>query len=281
MKKSILICITLFGAVSGADIISGRAGSSLRDPKLKNLCRSMGKDYLNEIDQINRLFIELKFLTSQVDSAGKSENIKNIVSRIREYSVHIQYLLKPEWNIETIPIDITWTVPKSIFFDDSEYLNNKKKTNEMIAAFRKHEKGPFALQNIEVGPIYKYRNASDVESDNLRMALIFRHNLVERKKIQKAIFMNSESRDIANYLILNPKGIWRTDEEEDLSFVIIYRKNATLLEACQLLNSLIFEIEVDFAMAIPGQELEDASVLHEKKVINLIFNNEVENDSIP
>lgn len=212
MKKYLLMCILMYATLSHAEVILAEASASLTDPELKNICRQMTSDHLSDIQHLNSLSEELKKVIADDNSINKSDKMSFLMAQIKDYADRIRFISKPEWNSETIPIILTWTVSNKLFFDNSEYLKLKSKN-------------PF-------------------------LYLTYPYSYISDKKLTKAYFLNSENQDVAKDLSLEPLWPFRSSYEKDRSFVIVYNKSVSALEACQFLTTLMFEVDISFVQTI-------------------------------
>ena len=230
MKKYLLIFILMCSVSSRGEVILAKASASLTDPELKNICRQMTSDHLSDIQHLNSLSEELKRVIADDNSINKSDKISFLMAQIKDYADRIRFISKPEWNSETIPIILTWTVSNKLFFDNSEYLKLKSK--------------------------------------NVLLSLTYPHSYISDKKLTKAYFLNSENQDVAKDLSLEPLWPFRSSYELDRSFVIVYNKSVSALEACQFLTTLMFEVDVRYV-----QMIFNSSYKFQKKIY-LIYKNE-------
>ena len=280
MKKYFIFCSLLILFNAEAVVISAKSNNSLHDPQLINICQQMGSNHLNDIKQLHGLYQDFISLITTEISLVNSEKITSLSEQIKVLSEKIQYLTKPEWNYESIPVYLTWTIPYNIFFDDSAYLNNKREIKAMQIAVSSSRSLGFKPNSpiIDAGVIIRYRHGININSLDLDTQLLSKNNIVFDKKIKKAFFLNSENEDVKNYLFINPNGLWRSDNEEDESFVIVYKKEATAIEACQFLNTLAFEIEIDYAESFFTDVFDERTIYKNKKTIVLTYNNGTENE---
>lgn len=240
--------IFLIAIQAQAQVIISKGSSILSDPGLRNICRQMTSDHLNDIAELNQLYKELKLVIDQNYFADNSEKISSLVNQIKEYSGRIQYLSKPEWNTETIPIQLTWTVSNDLFFDNSDYLKLK---GEVQAKWSGRPPN-----------LYKY--------------ITYNVDHVSEKKLISTKFLNSTKSDISEFLSLDGSSDYRSEYARDRSFVIVYKKNVTALEACQFLKTLLFEVKISFVKYINLGDYH--SKLGSDKTIYLIYRNEVEDE---
>ncbi len=218
-------------------VIVAKASGILRNPSLHSLCRRMPGNHLADIESLERAYQEL---SANVDQADK---VSELVREIKEISSRIRFLANPEWNSENIPVEINWKIPNSFFFDDSEFLRLK--------------------DSVRDAPFGKSKDFAQYFQ-----AMLKRPSITEKKLIS-AEFLNSANTDIARFLNLAP---WTNDSEyeTDRSFTIRLAKNVTALEACQFLNTMLFEVRISY-----GQRLPILDTWYEsEQTIFLIYRNE-------
>lgn len=255
MKKYFLLSILIYSASAPANVIRAERSESLTNPGIKHICSYVTSEHLNDIQHVDDLYQKLKEITLQKDLLDKSKIIHEIVFQINEYSKRIRYLARPEWSSERIPIELTWVVNHDLFYNESTFLNLKK-----AILFRREDQGiPYVFnRNLVAGDFVSPLNsfiaglknkAIDPDLGKYLIMTNTRSSILE-KKLLKSYFMNTENEDVKNYLALNPR-LLRTESEIDHNFVIKYQKNATTLEICQMINTLLFEVEVSYAVYEP------------------------------
>lgn len=229
----------LLGSSADSQMIVAGGGSSLAAPALREICGQMTAGHLEDIEKLNALYRELKLLTEQTDFTAHAEELHALVRQIKAYSARIRFMAKPEWNSENIPVQLRWMVPHSIFFDNTDFLKLKQ----------------------------KIRDAPVGRSVHIGQFLMFRQNLITGKSIVRAEFLNSENADIRQFLSLKTMDGRRTEYDNDRNFVISYTKNVTALEACQFLQTLVFEVQISYVEHLLGIEFNST------KNIYLIYRN--------
>ena len=286
MKLFLMNWILVFSFIAQGQVILAVPSKSLNNPEIKAICKQMSSNHLEDIDQLDRLYQELKVLnkndkTADVqDIQNKADKVHTLILQIKEISSRIRYLLKPEWNIESVPIELIWEVPYSLFYDDTEYLDLKKQFNDDVAdKLEKQRAAKFlaaqdsnSLARSLIGDYQGAYGGIGVDDDLLYKYITYNKNRVDVKEVENSIFLNTQNESIKEYLSLHHQPIDRTEYQADRSFLINYKKNATLLEACQFLNTLFFEVDIHytyFAFDLKFQQ---------NKKINLIYKNEVQNE---
>lgn len=219
-----------------AQVIVAKGGGILSSPSLHSLCRRMPGNHLTDIESLERAYQEL---AANVEQADK---VSELVREIKEISSRIRFLANPEWNSENIPVEITWKIPHSLFFNDSEFLDLKQAIQDPPFGFSRQTR-------------IKYFKA------------YFQHPSISEKTLIRAEYINSANTDIASYLQLDPFLV-RTEYETDRSFVIRLVKNVTALEACQFLNTMLFEVRIGYRFYFAG------TPYNAEKNIFLIYRNE-------
>lgn len=282
MKKYILLPILIYSISVSANVLTAERSESLTNSSIKDICRYVTSDHLSDIRHVNDLYQELKSLTREKNLLDKSEKIHALVYQINEYSKRIRYLSRPEWSSENIPIELIWTVNHSLFYDESVFLNLKKSI-----LLRRDDQGISYVfnRNLTAGDFVSPLNSfitglkSKAIDPDLGKYLIMTNtrSLISDKKILKSYFLNSENNDVKNYLAINPR-ILRTESEIDHNFIIKYKKNVTALEACQMLNTLLFEVEISYTVyePTPTDKTQKIKVI-KKDIIYLTARNEADN----
>lgn len=283
MNQFISICLLFFTTVSQAQIFVAKRSESLNSTELRTICKEMSSNHLEDIHQLEVLYSELKLLNAPNENSDilsiikKADQIHSLIEKIKEISKRIQLVLKPEWNTESIPIKLVWEIPYSIFYDDTEYLNLKSNFKNSISEGQDEALLSQALNSEDVQlPFakefknnFERRKAVRIDPNIFYRYITYNRNLVTDKKINKAFFLNSENSDVKEYLTLNFNPIDRSEYLQDRSFLISYEKDATILEACQFLNTLVFEVDIQYRVFIFGTKNEYM------KKINLIYKNEM------
>lgn len=212
-------------------VLEGR--NKILSPALGAICRQMQSNHLEDLDALERTY-------QQLASSTDADQISEFLGQIKEISSRIRFLARPEWNSESIPVEITWDIPNSFFFDNSEYLALKQ-----------------AVRNAPVG-----------RAPELAKYLITMPGYVSEKSLVKAEYLNSENQQIIKFLSLKPDD-YRDEYSKDRSFLIRLKKNVTTLEACQFLTTMIFEVKINYSHTWLGIPLES------EKSIFLLYRNEV------
>lgn len=282
MKTYLISGILVFSTLAPAAVILAERSDSLNTSSLKSICQQMTTNHLDDIQHMNSLYQELKALiaenSSSDPSADKVAKIDFLLSQIKEYSKRIQYLSKPEWNSESIPIELTWKVNYDIFYDDSQYLNLKKRIDDDVSAIKDRQLLARLSQIRGLLPFVGGGRLMPSVQD-LKEYFSFKRNHVENKEITQGLFLNFENTDIKNYLFLQPIHFNRSEYETDRSFIITYKKNVTALEACQFLDTLLFEVEISYVKYLQGlMEADQKIKIKGKKTIFLIYKNEGNNE---
>ena len=282
----IIILILHFSIISEAHVIFSKPSASLNTNEIKNVCKQMSSNHLEDIQQLDILYKELRFLNANNDVyeiptiQKKMDRIHSLVLQIKETTARIRYLLKPEWNIESIPLELVWEVPLSLFYNDSQYLDLKKRFKNNVAENQESRRLEKYLQGQDshsllmesLGNANGFSNSIELDSEIFNSYITFNKNSVSNKQIEKSFFLNSENQDIKKFLFLNYRPINRSEYDNDRSFLILYKKNVTLLEACQFLNTLVFDIDIHYNFYALGIKILD------QKKINLIHKSETPNE---
>ena len=238
--KNIFFYFTLLATVQlKAFVVTSQGGWALRNPTLKAICQQMTSDHMVDIDSLNNLYTRFKKIADKSDLVDRSDEISRLVQEISDVSERIRFLASPEWNSETIAVEIKWTIPNSLFFDDTAYLDLKQRVR----------KAPFG------------------KSPELGLYVLSNRNLILKKTLIKSIFLGSENTEVAKYLLLKPFDA-RGENETDHSFSITYEKSVTMLEACQFLKTLKFDVRVNYVQYLMGIEIYD------EKTLSLVYRNE-------
>ena len=282
MTKYILLSILIYSISTSANVLTAERSESLTNSSIKDICRYVTSDHLSDIRHVNDLYQELKVLTREKNLLDKSEKIHALVNQINEHSKRIRYLSRPEWSNESIPIELTWVVNHNLFYDETNFLKLKK---SML--LRREDQGiPYVFnRNLVaddfVSPLNSFilglkSKAIDPDLGKYLIAASTRSSIFD-KKILKSYFLNSENNDVKNYLVMNPH-LLRTESEIDHNFIIKYKKNVTTLEACQMLNTLLFEIEISYTVyePTPTDKTQKIKVI-KKDMIYLTARNEADN----
>lgn len=269
MKKYSLMFLWLYSINLSANVITPYRSDSLNNPHIKNICRQARSNHQSDIQQVNELYNELKILTTQKNILDKAEKIHSLITQINETSKRIRYLSMPEWNTETIPIELIWTVEHQLFYDETDFLNIKQ---TVLLADRQDFGLPYGMaRNLICGSYVSPLNSfifdrTKPPHPDLGKYLVLTNtrSSITGKKIIKSFFLNSENEDVRRYLALSPKMVC-SEYEIDMSFYIAYKKNVTLLEACQMLDTLLFQVEVTYVVYERDPLNKDKNIRIEKK----------------
>ena len=217
-------------------VVISRGSGVLRSSALHSVCREIRENHLEDLNSLEKIYRELQ---ANVDHADK---VSELVSQIKEISSRIRFVAKPEWNSENIPVEIYWKIPHALFFDNSEYLDLK-----------------YRVQNEPLNPqlFRKYVDEMTKKSS------------ITEKKLIHAEYLGSANPDIAGYLTLDALAL-TTEYGAERSFHIRIKKNVTALEACQFLNTMLFEVQISYDTHL---RIVDKWFRSEKSIF-LIYRNE-------
>lgn len=199
-----------------AQVFISKGNWQLANPGLHAVCRQMHGNHLQDLDTLESLYQE-------VAQSTDADHISGLVDQIKEISSRIRFLARPDWNSENIPVEITWDIPNSFFFDNSEYLALKQ-----------------AVRDAPVG-----------RAPELAKYFITMPGHVSEKSLIKAEYLNSENQDIIKFFSLKPDD-YRDEYSKDRSFLIRLKKNVTALEACQFLKTIMFEVKINYSYILLG-----------------------------
>ncbi len=87
------------------------------------------------------------------------------------------------------------------------------------------------------------------------------------KVLLQSDFLGFNNKSVAKYFLFETPE-WRSQFEEEHSFVLSYRKNVTFLEACQFLKTLQFVVRISYVDYLLGTQI------HDEKILFLGFENE-------
>lgn len=172
---------------------------------------------------------------------------------------------------EIFQIELKWNVLNEIFYNEEDFLELKQTTllfeNDNFTEFYAYDRAFFWGDYIHPLNSFYYDPNKPLHPDlGKYLDELNTRSSITRKKLIRASLNNSEWTEAGHYLSLNPR-ILMSEFDIDYGFPVVFKKNVTGLEACQILNTLLLEIEVSYAVYEPDPADKSKKIKIEKKDI--------------
>lgn len=184
--------------------------------KIADICAELKTDHLHDLELLHRLHSEFKdLLTNAQARAQLRAEIQQVTERIIAAS-------NPAWNKEVIPFQISWNLPRELFFDETEYKAVARRWAEYIDL-------------VGFGSV---KNSRIKNSDFLKLAS--NPNQFTSLSVLESYYVDQANQQIQRYFFMP----WYIEDEGGLN--LSFEKKVTALEYCQFLAKTKFLIKIDY-----------------------------------